>query len=299
MRETAWLMAVVAVLVGAAIFAFIRLPALVVSPDDLRPLSAPHAPTARPATGVELVTARNGVRTAAVALIAGFGAALAAGFAARTYYLSRRTEQSNRFEDARKQLAKSDEALRVSAIADLELLARDAPRRRSQIQALLCTFLRTYERPVDDAAPPSVERACATLKLAIFRSAGEVILANADLRRVNLDEANLRKADFRDANLRGAWLRRANLREANFANADARDARFDKSNLRNATMAGTLLQAATLDQVNGRGASFEAATFYETPVRGARLSHSKDLAVRRGIVAGTIPDDKTKLPKSA
>ena len=304
LREMAWLGVLVALLMAGMVFAFILLPRLVVSPDDFRAtvpsargLSKPTAPTA-----VDLVAARNGVRTAAVALVAGIGAALATGFAARTYYLSRRSHLTDRYKTAVEQLRAKEPAVQVSAIGDLERLANEAPRHQRQIMEVLATFLRSQERP-DEAheAPAAVQAAFAVLARRRHRyDRGLVLdLAGADLRQVNFDGARLRGAVLRDAKLGGAFLRQSDLREAILLNAVAPSVRLDEAKLRNAIFEGARLESATLDSADARGVAFEDVRFAQTSLRATDLRDAIGLPFDNGGVVGGVTDEKTRLPVAA
>src|SRR4051794_24764467 len=126
-RETAIFVGLAALLAVAAVFAFFELPEMVVSPDDLLqkiPPPAGSSPAPAP-TGFDLVQARNGARTAGVALIAGVGAALAAGFSARTFYLTRRTQALDRHAKSVERLANAEDAVRVAAVTELGQIAAE------------------------------------------------------------------------------------------------------------------------------------------------------------------------------
>ena len=302
LKEMAWLGALVVLLVAGMVLAFILLPRLVVSPDDLRTsvpsapgLSKPTAPTA-----VDLVAARNGVRTAAVALVAGIGIALATGFAARTYYLSRRSHFTDRYNTAVEHLRSTEPAVQVSAIGDLEGLANEAPRRQRQIMEVLATFLRSQERPEDAAeAPPAVQAAFAVLARRRQRYDGGLVLdlAGADLRQVNFDGARLRGAVLRDAKLAGAFLRQSDLREAILMNAVAPSVRLDQAKLRDAIFEGARLESATLDSADARGVAFDDVQFAHTFLRSTDLRDATGLPFDdKGDVAGGVTNEETKLP---
>jgi hypothetical protein len=302
LRETAWLVVLVAVLIAAMLVAFFVLPPAVVSHGDLReeiPTTATGLQTATEPTGVDLVNARNGVRTAAVALVAGIGAALATGFAARTYYLARRGQLTDRYKAAVEQLA-GDATVQVSAIGDLERLAGEVPSRHRQIMEVLATFLRTHARDDDEDAevPAAVQAAFAVLARRRRRfDRGLVLdLAGADLRQVNFERARLRGAVLRDARLDGAFLQRSDLREANLTDAVAPSVRLDDAKLHGAIFAGANLRGATLDDADVRKAKFDAAQLADTFLRGTDLRRATGLSIEEGRIVGCKTDERTKLP---
>jgi uncharacterized protein YjbI with pentapeptide repeats len=293
----AWLMALVGLLVASALLAFFALPSLVVSPEDLREevSSPPGLRRASAPTGVDLVQARNGARTASVALIAGIAAALATGFAGRTYYLSRRGQLNERFSAALAQLGAAEPAVQVAAIAELESLAREAPSRHPQIMRVLAAFVRSTRRAANiDDVPAGLQDACTVLarRRTRYDRGLELNLAGADLRCVSFERAPLRGAKLHDANLTGAFLRDSDLREANLMNVVARSVRLDNAKLGKATLEGADLASATLDSTDARGAAFHDANLENTFLRAADLRGAKGLD---GRTSGANTDENTRL----
>lgn len=300
MHEAVWLAVLVAFLASLALFAFFELPRLVVSPHDIQPALPPlrsgGAPTA--ATPLDLIQARNGVRTAAVALLTALGAALATGFAGRTYYLSRRTRLDEAYARAAEQLRGGEDALCVSAIAELERIVRDDLSRHRQVMQTLAAFLRGRSREDDeDEAPSAVQAACEVLVRRIPRyDRGLVLnLAGADLRQTNMDGVSLRNAILRDARLRGAFLRASDLRGANLTNAQAASVRLDGASLDGAILDGADLQGATLDDACAQRGVFNDTVFSSTYMRGTDLRRSTGLVVRDSKISGAILDERSKL----
>ena len=276
MRETAWLGAVLIALVAGVLFAFFELPTMVVTLDDLTPgpvkprANSPSAPSA-----VDLVQARNGVRTAGVALIAGIGAALATGFAGRTYYDARRSHVDTRYAKAVEQLGSDISHVQVSGIAELDHLSWGSRASHRQVMQVLAAFVCDHRRPADaERAPASIQAAFNVLARRRRRhDRGFVLnLQGADLRQVICEPpmyggyrwrrprgARLRGAILRDAHLDGAFLRFADLRGADLLNVIARSVRLDNADLTGAILEGVQLHAATLDRVDARGAAFRDA----------------------------------------
>jgi hypothetical protein len=312
-RESVWLGILVALLIAGTLFAFFELPKLVVSAEDLRP-DVPLAPRPEPSsapTALDLVQARNGVRTAAVALLAGVGAAFATGFASRTYYLTRRTQADTHFAMAIDQLGSEAPQVQVSAIGELERLARVSPARHRQIITVLTTFLRDYDRPAHAEAPPASVQAAfdAVARRRTKHDRGLIVhLQGADLRQVVCEPvhggflrfgglssrerggARLRRAVLRDAQLDGASLRCADLRDADLMNAHAPSVRLDDARLDNALFEGAQLQAATLDRAIARGAAFKEAQLRNASMRDADLRDAMDLRVHHGRVVDALSD---------
>jgi hypothetical protein len=293
-RETGWAALLTLMLLTSTALAFFVLPQAIVSPHDLQAtLTIP--PGSRPPqapSATDLIQARNGVRTASVALLAGLGAAFATGFAARTYYLSRQSQLDLRYSTSIGQLDSEQISIKVSALAELGRIARQCPSRHRQVMSVLAAFIRGYERADhEDAAPPTLQTACDELVGRNPKRDGELRLdlTGADLRQVNLDGAPLRGAILRSTKLRGAFLRSADLREADFANARAESTRFDASRLDDAVFDGTNLTAATLDRAKGSRTSFRDVTFVDTFMRETDLVgcpglHHGDGSMRGGVI---------------
>lgn len=296
MWEITWLVVVTLALLALAGFAFFLLPQLVVSTQDAARETSRKA-LAHPAP-YDLTQARNGVRTAAVALLTAVGAALATGFAGRTYYLTRRTQDNDIYTHAVELLDGDHGASAVFAVSELERIARHNPSRQRQVMKVLATFLREDRRGVDNDEPsPAVQAACTALSRRRSRhDRGLVIdLAGADLRQVSMDGARLRGAILRDADLRGAFLRSADLREANISNSKGQSMRLDRALLSRAVLDGAELQGATLDDARACEASFARTMMDGTFIRGADLRDSRGLRIADGAVVGAVADDHTRL----
>ncbi|HEX2084986.1 MAG TPA: pentapeptide repeat-containing protein [Solirubrobacteraceae bacterium] len=299
--------AIAAVLVAAAAVAYLWLPDVVVTPDDLRKTITPPPADAEPAapappTAVDLVTARNGARTAAVAAIAALGAAVAAYFAARTYYLSRGGQLAERHARGAEQLANEAVAVRLSAIRRLERLVTESPADRQSIIDTIAAFLRhppSPPAPTAGRAQADVQEALAAIDR--LRRADverlELNLAGADLRGVKLERAALRRADLSDALLEGASLEAAELEGSRLTNANAQSVWLAKANLAGADLTGTELQFATLEGADATGAHFDRATLQGTSLKDARLGQATGLMpAADGTIPGATGDPPAELP---
>ena len=314
-RESVWLASLVILLVSGVLFAFFQLPKMVVSPEDLQAtMAVPTGASPPPApTAVDLVQARNGVRTAAVALIAGLGAALATGFAGRTYYLTRRAQVGESYRTAVDQLGSPAVQIQVSAIGELENLALAWPSRHRQIMRVLATFLCDYKRPKGlTRAPDSVQAAFGVLaQRQTKHDRGLVLnLEGADLSQVRFEPAlpgraargwllrrrrssgaRLEGAVLRGADLSGALLRRADLRNADLVNAVAPSIRLEDARLTGANLEGAQLETATLDGADARSASFAQAQLDATSMRRTDLRNTSGLPINDGKVDGAFSED--------
>ncbi len=92
----------------------------------------------------------------------------------------------------------------------------------------------------------------------------------ADLEGANLENAKLRGADLRNASLGEAFLKGADLREANLDKAD-----LEGANLEGADLSGANLARASLDGANMTSANLERAVLTNAQLCGARLGTSK------------------------
>ncbi|MFN8527986.1 MAG: pentapeptide repeat-containing protein [Anaerolineae bacterium] len=128
-------------------------------------------------------------------------------------------------------------------------------------------------------------------------------LNNADLWRTNLAEADLggawlQGARLWDTNLEGAnlWQARvqnADLRRANLENAEANETKFDESDLREVNFKRANLREARLT-----GAVLQEANLTEADLTDARLEgvNLRGAILRRAILEGAVFDNKTILP---
>lgn len=106
----------------------------------------------------------------------------------------------------------------------------------------------------------------------------------ADLRGVNLQEADLRWAYLNSANLIGANLQYANLQDAYLYDADLEganlyganlcDAHMKEANLKGANLEGADLSETNLMYVNLEGANLKGANLSGTDIRYANLSRA-------------------------
>ena len=104
-------------------------------------------------------------------------------------------------------------------------------------------------------------------------------LSNADLRNVDLENANLRCADLRranliNANLEGVDLSYADLKGANLSYANLSYANLENTNLTNADLKRANLKNANLSCANLKGANLSYADLSCASLKGANLSNA-------------------------
>jgi hypothetical protein len=118
------------------------------------------------------------------------------------------------------------------------------------------------------------------------------LLADLELRGVNLADANLERAILRGARLSQANLSRANLRRADLRTASLRRARLDRADL-----SGAVLRFASLAQTSVEGARLTGCEVYGTAawdLRGTPADQSS-LVIRASSGAPAIRVDDLEL----
>jgi uncharacterized protein YjbI with pentapeptide repeats len=249
-RDVVWLIVLATGLLVVAVGLFIAVPDWVVDEKVFEPDRA-----------VDETKARTDARTAALALMAGLGAAVATIFAGRTYFLTRRGQLSERQATAIEQLHSDEEGIRMAGIAALERIAFESPNDHARIMELLAHFLRNRD-PREDATPPAdVQAACRALVERRVVNDRSLVLdfTGADLRGTNLARAVLRGAVLRGTQLDGAVLETSDLRGSDLTEARAPSAQLRGARLDGAIFRDADLTTATLDEVDARRADFRQA----------------------------------------
>jgi hypothetical protein len=265
------------------------------------------------ATGPLHETALDNARGRLLTLAAGLLAAGALIFTARTFYLSRQGQVTDRYTKAIEQLGSDKLEVRIGGIYALERVARDSARDHPVVMEVLTAFIREHSR--ERWPLPAPRRIARIIRWVRFRAderfmrirpdvqAAVAVIgrrdAERDLRPVDLFGANLAGAlligaDFRGAlisegDLRTAVLSRSRLSRAIFTDSDLRDAFLDASHLRHANLTETDLRGADLDYSDLRDASLRRAD-----LRGASLDETEfdgaDLAGARWPEDAPVPD---------
>ena len=229
--------------------------------------------------------ARQGVRTASLALLAGLVGVIGAIYTGRTFALNRAGQLTDRFTKAIEQLASKALDVRLGGIYALERIARDSKEDHPQVFEVLTAYVREHARRSDreHAQGPDAEagttpdhRAANTLDTdvqAVLTVAGRRNLAHepSDPLRLNLSRAlgpglrlnfsgtSLPGAKLQEANLSGVAFARADLRGANFSKADLKGAHFSDADLRGAHFIGAQLRYAIFTHADLRKADFRFA----------------------------------------
>jgi uncharacterized protein YjbI with pentapeptide repeats len=278
-RDAFWLvtLGLTVLLIAGVLFALV--PGWVVDETDL--------------SAVDRQKTRTDARTAALALMAGAGAALATLFAGRTYFLTRWGQLSDRSAKAIEQLHSEQEGIRMAAIAALERIAYESPSDHPRVMELLAHFLRNRERM--DAAPPAdVSAACRALVERRAANDGRLVvdLTGADLRNADLKGVRLRRALLRQARLDGVSFEAADLRGADLSEASAISAQFSDARLVNAVLHAVNLTTATLDHADARHADLREAYLDTASLVGARLGNANLQAISAPFV--TLQEAKAR-----
>jgi hypothetical protein len=266
-----------------------------------------------------------------LATAAGLAAVVELGFAARTFYLSRRGQVTDRYAKAVALLASDTMAERVGAVYALEHVMRESAVDHDTVVSLLAAFVRERAPagiqsapvgPVGAGAPKQEERgvpstdvqtALTVLARRPDRTERQYLhLSRTHLDRTDLTDAKLNRANLTDADLTGAVLFRAKLNRANLTDADLTGAaliraaltgaaltrahliRADltRAHLIRAVLSGADLTRAKLNRANLTDADLTRATLRDTFLTGADLTGAVVDATQ---LTGAVLDESTTL----
>ena len=258
------------------------------------------------------VTARQGVRTATLALVAGGLAVLGSFYTARTFALNRAGQITDRFTKAIEQLGHQTAIdVRLGGIYALERIARDSKHDHPQVIEVLTAFIREHasrttanastNTPPDGTLnddPPAIGRVPRTPLATDVQAALTVLgrrmlqhekdselalnLAGAQLTHANLAEASLRHADLCGADLYGADLYGADLSGAHLHGANLSEANLVVADLSGADLRGAILRGPNLSGADLRGANLRSAGLSEANLFAANLSEADLVAANLG-----------------
>jgi Pentapeptide repeats (8 copies) len=164
--------------------------------------------------------ARDAARGRLLAFGAGLFAAGALVYTARTYYLSRQTQVTDRYTKAIEQFGSKELDVRIGVIYALERIARDSPRDHPTIMEVLATFVRDHspeQWPLPTAYEPGAEPPGRTTRPDVQATVTVIGRRNPrhDRHPINLSGADLTSAGLPAAYLKGANLTGAHLPGAN------------------------------------------------------------------------------------
>ncbi|NUP49159.1 MAG: pentapeptide repeat-containing protein [Catenulispora sp.] len=204
--------------------------------------------TVRRLSGKEQADALNAVRQTLLAALAGAAGLAGLAFTARTYYLSRRGQVTDRFGKAVGYLASPALEERLGGIYALEHVMAESPRDHATVIEVLCAFVRA-RAPIEPGSPvggePSADIDAVLTVLA--RRPRRPEPNRPDLRATSLAKLSLRMHDFSaPPSLRRVFLTGADLREADLRGLDLSLAILSGADLRGALLHGTVLAGALL-----------------------------------------------------
>jgi Pentapeptide repeats (8 copies) len=247
-------------------------------------------------SGRDRADAINSARQTLLAAAGGSAAVIGLGFTARTYYLSRRGQLTDRYTRAIAQLG-SDSRLteRLGGIYALEHLMAESPRDHNTVIEVLAAFVRESTRPArssDRPGDPQKSRRPATdVQAALTVLARRPVRAEPN--RIDLSQTDLRGADLAggrldEVDLTGAWLDGADLNRASLSAALLENARLTDTTLVDTQLRGANLTRADLQNANLTGADMRDAQLLEAFLLNANLTRS-DLR-RSGLIRAQLRD---------
>jgi uncharacterized protein YjbI with pentapeptide repeats len=215
------------------------------------------------------VAAVNSARQIALAAAAGTAALVGLGFTARTYYLSRRGQLTDRYTRAITQLASDKLTERLGGIYALEHLMAESPRDHNTVVEVLAAFVRDSALATNTELPP-LDQEDPGPRPTTDVQAALTVLARRPV-RPEPNRLNLSRTDLRGADLLQARLPRADLRGTQLQGADLGNAQLPRADLRGAHLAGAGLRRAQLTAADLRGAHLQGAKLAEAQLAGANL----------------------------
>jgi Pentapeptide repeats (8 copies) len=225
--------------------------------------------------------ARQGVRTASLALLAGAIGVIGAVYTARTFALNRKGQITERFTRAVDQLASENLALRLGGIYALERIADESNTEYKPIIWILAAYVRENspwpppERSRDDRPPEAAEDIKAIV--AVLRRRDVVRHELQDPIQIGLAHTNLRGSRAAEihligADLSGAQLQRTDLRDARLGRANCPGANLGSANLSGADLSGANLLGANLTEADLSDANLMDATLTGAMLIGTHYS---------------------------
>lgn len=185
-------------------------------------------------------------------------------FTARTYYLTRRGQLTDRYTKAIAQLASDKLTERLGGIYALEHLMAESDRDHDTVVEVLAAFIRQHPAPSDSNDPAALSAYLSAKPPARHDVQAALTVLGRRPRRPERNPPNLRSTDLREMEMIGL-----HLAGVDFFGADLR---------------GAALLAATLTGANLSGARLQGAQ----PTRGLTLEQLATAEVDGGTL---LPDD--------
>jgi hypothetical protein len=229
------------------------------------------------------VKAVGDARTSFIQLVGAAGFAGGLLYTARTFALSRGTQQADRFVKAIEQTGNdTSEAVRAGGIYSLWLLAQESEAYWPAVETALCAYVRENAKPGLPALAPDVQIAVMVLGQRPYRAAGTrgsaLDLRDAILNGSSLPRANLESVWLENACLDGADLTDAHLVRARLKGASLKDASLMSADLTEADLTSAVLRGANLYRTNFANAIFKSTDLTGCDLTGARNLTSRQLA---------------------
>lgn len=220
--------------------------------------------------GKDKADVRNATRQIVLAAVGGMVLLTGAAFTARTFFLTRRGQFTDRYTKAIGQIASDKLTERLGGIYALEHLMIESERDHNTVVEVLAAFIR------ENAESNSVHGGPPTPSTDI--QAALTVLG----RRPDRPEANyldLRNADLRGANLQDARLEGAILRRAQLQDADMTLARLQHSDMRHAQLQKARMGYAVLRRADLTHANLDGAILSNTWLQGTNLNETNGLVL--------------------
>jgi uncharacterized protein YjbI with pentapeptide repeats len=273
------------VLFGIALLA-ILLACVFIVPNYVFTRELPITATTEQLKPVELLQAKNNIRTATVQAFGGLVLLIGAFFTSRQIRLTREGQLTERFGKAIDQLGSDKLNVRLGAIHALARISKASRAERSAVVEILTEHIRTYSprspsrngtRNIllsvgpastsrlngQEGPPTDVQLVMALLarrRIAIAANQA-VTLSGVSLGGVDLPKAYLQKVTFRGSDLRGINLLKADLWRSDFEEASLQGAILERANL----------QRTSLKRTNIEGARLVSAFLKKADLRQSRL----------------------------
>lgn len=232
--------------------------------------------------GKDKADVRNATRQIVLAAVGGMVLLTGAAFTARTFFLTRRGQFTDRYTKAIGQLASEKLTERLGGIYALEHLMIESERDHKTVVEVLAAFVRENAEATSQYGgkpTPSTD----------VQAALTVLGRRPD--RFELNSLDLHDADLRGSNLEGARLDGAHLRGAQLQGADLRFARMVGSNLIDAQLQEAWLQHANLTYSQLDGSNLEGARLGSTRLEKVILNEVHGLTFVQ--LAEAIVDHRT------
>jgi len=231
------------------------------------------------------ITAENEIMRTVAQILGGAFVLIGLYFSAKSVFVSREGQMSDRFTKALESLGDEGNInRRIGGIYALERFVRDSPRDHWRVMEILTNYLRShapYARPDSEyistpiGKPPLDVLAAITVigrRDRVYRF-GES--RQLDLREINLEGADLREAHLEGARLTGSNLRGAILYKANLNDADLTHVILVQANLNRVKLQRANLHGADLRRANIREVSLKKSIFAEANLSEASLDNSR------------------------